>query len=57
MFVYLRMGGQRDQMLVRLLDKDGNNLNLPRMLANFSACKARCFLDGDRSRFRHLRAV
>ena len=45
MFVFLRMGGQRERMVIHLLHAGDD---LPRMLAQFDAGKARCFLDGDR---------
>ena len=46
LFVYLRMGGSRDKVIVKLLDTDG--ANLPQILSRFDAAKARCFHDSDR---------
>ena len=45
-FVYLKMGGQRADILVELLgDKTAD---LTSSLANFDAGKAQCYLDKDR---------
>ena len=46
-FVYLRTGGQRESMVVRLLS-DGEDLR--RSLERFDAGHARCFLDADRQK-------
>ena len=45
MFVFLRMGGRRERIVIKLLEEGDD---LPRMLATFDAGKARCFADGDR---------
>ena len=45
--VYLRMGGEREYVVVRLLD-DGTKL--AQLLSKFEADKAQCFLDGDRQK-------
>ena len=47
MFVFLRMGGLRERMVVRLLD---DTEDLPRMLGKFDAAKSRCFHDADRQK-------
>ena len=47
LFVFMRMGGQRDRIVVKLLDEGGD---LQRKLARFDANKARCFLEYDRQR-------
>ena len=47
LFTYLRMGGERDHVIVRLLD-DGKSL--AQLLSKFDAGKAKCFLDGDRQK-------
>ena len=47
LFVYLRMGGQRESIVIKLLD-DGDDL--PRKLARFDTGKARCFIDNDRQK-------
>jgi len=50
-FVFLKMGGRQESLIVKLL----NNENaLHRLLEGFEAGKARCFLDADRH---HLLAV
>ena len=46
LFVFVRMGGQRDAIVVQLLDKE--NEGLPASLARFDAARARCFLERDR---------
>jgi hypothetical protein len=46
-FVFVRMGGTRDAMVVKLLDATGS---LATCLTEFDAGKAKCFLDGDRQR-------
>ena len=46
LFVYLRMGGRKEAVLVQLLEEDG--AELPLLLSRFDAAKARCFLDEDR---------
>ena len=46
-FVFVRMGGTRDSMVVKLLDATGD---LATRLTNFDAGKAKCFLDADRQR-------
>ena len=46
LFVFVRMGGQRDAIVVQLLDK--SNEALPSSLARFDAARARCFLERDR---------
>ena len=48
LFVYLRMGGSRDKVIVKLLDTDG--ANLPQALSKFNAANARCYLDADRQK-------
>ena len=47
LFVFLRMGGRRDDIAVRLLE--GGDA-LVRQLARFDASKAQCFLNRDRQR-------
>ena len=47
LFVYMRMGGQRESIIIKLLD-DGDDL--PRKLARFDTGKAKCFLDNDRQK-------
>jgi len=44
-FVFVRMGGKHEDMLVKLLDKDSN---LAESLQKFDAGKAKCFLSKDR---------
>ena len=48
LFVFLRMGGSRDKVIVKLLDTDG--ANLPQALSKFNAANARCYLDADRQK-------
>ena len=47
LFVFVRMGGTRDEMHVKLL---GETAKLATRLTKFDAGKARCFLDDDRQR-------
>ena len=47
LFVYLRMGGQREGMIVRRLD---DSVDLAVVLSRFDAGSARCFLDIDRQK-------
>ena len=47
LFIFLRMGGKREDMVVKLL---GDSTNLSTSLAKFDAGKAKCFLDVDRQR-------
>ena len=47
MFTFLRMGGSRDDVAVRLLDTNDAQM---RLLAKFDAGKAKCFLPQDRER-------
>ena len=47
MFVYVRMGGRFESMVVRLLSE---GTDLQRKLARFDAGKARCYLDDDRQK-------
>ena len=49
-FVFLRMGGSRDNVIVKLLDTDEVAARLPTLLANFNAANARCYLDADRQK-------
>ena len=46
-FVFLRMGGKNDEMLVRLLD---DTADVAVSIARFDAGRAKCFLDEDRQR-------
>ena len=46
LFIFVRMGGNRDDIKVSLLADD----DLALLLSQFDASKARCFLDGDRQR-------
>ena len=48
MFVYLKMGGAKNSMLIKMLDK--NDRQLFKQLKTFNAADARCFLDDDRQR-------
>ena len=48
LFVYLRMGGEREYVVVRLLEKHGKKL--AQLLSKFEADKAQCFLDGVRQK-------
>ena len=48
LFVFVRMGGQRSDIVVKLLE-DGS-ADLPARLCKFDAGKAKCFLDRDRQR-------
>ena len=50
LFVFLRMGGSRDKVIVKLLDTDEVASRLPTLLANFNAANARCYLDADRQK-------
>ena len=47
LFTFLRMGGSRDDVAVRLLDTNEAQM---RLLAKFDAGKAKCFLPQDRER-------
>ena len=47
LFTFLRMGGSRDDVAVRLLDTNDAQM---RLLAKFDAGKAKCFLPQDRER-------
>ena len=47
LFVFLRMGGRRDDIAVRLLEGGDS---LVRQLERFDAGKAKCFLNRDRQR-------
>ena len=47
LFVFVRMGGKRENMLVWLLEETSD---LEDRLAHFDASKAKCFLDRDRQR-------
>ena len=47
LFVYLRMGGRREDVTVRLL---GDTEAVRELLARFDAGKARCYLDKDREK-------
>ena len=51
LFVFMRMGGKREDVIIKLLDESAD---LPRMFSRFDAGAARCFLEGDRQ---HLLAV
>ena len=46
LFIFVRMGGNRDDIKVSLLADD----DLALALSKFDASQARCFLDGDRHR-------
>ena len=46
-FVYLRMRGKRENMVLRLLD---DSHDLVAKLAKFDASQSRCYLDADRQR-------
>ena len=46
LFIFVRMGGNRDDIKVSLLADD----DLALALSRFDASQARCFLDGDRHR-------
>ena len=46
-FVFVRMGGEHDDIIVKLLHESGG---LAESLTKFDAAKARCFLDVDRQR-------
>ena len=48
LFVYVRMGGRREQIVVQLLDS--HNETLATSLARFDAARARCYLEHDRQR-------
>ena len=47
LFVFLQMGGQRDAIVLKLLD---GSSHLAESLRSFDAAKAKCFLDRDRQR-------
>ena len=49
-FVFQRMDGKLEDILVRLLEKGDGSHQLKARLANFDAGKARCFLDKDRQK-------
>ena len=48
LFIYVRTGGQRASMVVRLLEED--DADLYKKLATFDAGKALCYREGDRQR-------
>ena len=47
LFVFVRMGGSRDQIAIKLL---GDAADLERSLGRFDAGEARCFVDRDRQK-------
>ena len=50
LFVFVRMGGSRDDIDVHLLE---GGSELVRQLSEFDAGKAKCYLDVDRQKSRH----
>ena len=50
LFIFVRMGGNRDDIKVSLLADNNLGINVYLMLSRFDASQARCFLDGDRHR-------
>jgi hypothetical protein len=46
LFIFVRMGGNRDDIKVSLLADNNLGINVYLMLSRFDASQARCFLDG-----------